>query len=114
MFRDVAYEYKRKERIGVKDCVSMIQIDTRGKSAQKRERIGLIESDWRRQKKNEMLALIRFELPVFHENATLTVQSLSKFKFRFTVSVKLCIIILWKLPSGHRLLVTIFGTRPNV
>jgi hypothetical protein len=42
-------------------------------------------------------------------------QSLSKFKFRFTVSVKLRIIIfVWELPSGHRLLVTIFGTRPNV
>lgn len=54
--------------------------------------------------------------PVFHRNATrLTAQSLSKFKFRFTVSVKLCFAIFsWKLPSGHRLFVTVLCTRPNV
>lgn len=38
-----------------------------------------------------------------------------KVQIRFTVSVKLCVVILvWKLPSGHRLFVTIFGTCQNV
>lgn len=76
-----------------------------------KERIGFIESDWRKAK----VAVENLRAAgVSRKRHPDRPQSLSKFKFRFTVSVKLCFIILWKLPSGHRLLVAIFGTRQNV